>query len=51
VNKNKTEAAYLRGGALEKRQKLMSEWARYCSTSPTTTGEVVPIKRREAVVV
>jgi hypothetical protein len=30
----------------------MNEWARYCSTPPTTTGEVVPInKRREAVAV
>ena len=45
VNKNKTEAAYLRGGALEKRQKLMNEWARFCATLPTT-GDVVPINRR-----
>ena len=29
--KDKTEAAYRRGDALDKRRKLMADWARYCS--------------------
>ncbi len=38
--KDKTEAAYRRGSALDKRRKLMDAWARYCM-SPAPTGEVV----------
>jgi integrase len=39
--KDKTEAAYRRGDALEKRRRLMVEWARYCySPIPTTEGVV-----------
>jgi len=28
--KDKSEAAYRRGDALDKRRRLMAEWARYC---------------------
>ena len=31
--KDKSEAAYRRGDALDRRRRLMSEWARYCETA------------------
>jgi integrase len=37
---NAAEAAYRRGDLLEKRRRLMMEWARYCEQMP---GEVVSI--------
>lgn len=33
VNPNEVEAAYQRGGLLEKRRKLMDAWGAYCATS------------------
>jgi len=42
--KNQTEAAYRRGDLLEKRSRLMDEWARYCKTS-RSSADVVPIKK------
>jgi integrase len=39
---DKTEAAYRRGDALDKRRRLMAEWARYCSEQ-TTAGGVVAL--------
>ena len=42
--KNKTEKAYQRGDLLQKRARLMDEWARYCTT-PVSKSEVVPINR------
>jgi len=39
---DKTEAAYRRGDALDKRRRLMTEWARFCS-EPTTTRDVVAL--------
>lgn len=39
---DKTEAAYRRGDALEKRRKMMNAWARYCSEKPRE-GNVVSI--------
>ncbi len=44
---NKTEAAYLRGDALEKRRRLMEAWAGYCSRPVTAGGDVVPIRKRK----
>jgi len=41
--KDKTEAAYRRSTALDKRRKLMDAWARYCM-SPAPAGEVVPLR-------
>ncbi len=38
-----TEAAYRRGDALEKRRKLMADWAVYCAR-PTAVGEVVALR-------
>ena len=40
--KDKSEAAYRRGDALEKRRRLMAEWARYCET-PITRATVTAI--------
>jgi integrase len=41
--KDKTEAAYRRGDAIEKRRRLMEEWARYCSSPAQVSAEVTPI--------
>lgn len=43
--KNQTEAAYRRGDLLEKRSRLMEEWARYCKTARLSGGDVVPISK------
>lgn len=43
--KNLTEAAYRRGDLLEKRSRLMDEWARYCNT-PRVSGDVIPINKK-----
>ncbi|WP_333877712.1 tyrosine-type recombinase/integrase [Methylobacter sp.] len=48
--KNLTEAAYRRGDLLEKRSRLMEEWARYCKTS-RLNGDVVPINKAVKVAV
>jgi integrase len=40
--KDKSEAAYRRGDALDKHRRLMTEWARYCY-SPSMGGEVVAL--------
>jgi integrase len=39
---DKTEAAYRRGDALDKRRRLMAEWARYCA-EPLGAGDVVAL--------
>jgi hypothetical protein len=40
------EAAYRRGDLIEKRRRLMTEWAKYCARKPTSTtgNNVVAIK-------
>ena len=46
-NPNRTESSYDRGDLFTKRVRLMSEWARYCSTVPAEAGgAVVPMRRR-----
>jgi len=42
--RDKTEAAYRRGDLFEKRARLMTDWARYCS-KPTTPAAVVAIRQ------
>ena len=42
--RDKTEAAYRRGDLFEKRARLMTDWARYCS-KPAKPAAVVPIRR------
>ena len=41
---DQTEAAYRRGDLLEKRARLMTDWARYCS-KPARPAAVVPIRQ------
>jgi integrase len=41
--KNDAEAAYRRGTAVEKRRRLMADWARYCEVGRKTSG-VIPIR-------
>lgn len=44
VLRDKTEAAYRRGDLLEKRARLMLEWARYCS-KPAKPAKVIAIRQ------
>jgi len=46
--KDKTEAAYSRGDALEKRRRLMEAWATFCMTPEAPTGAAVPIRHAVA---
>lgn len=42
--RDKVEAAYRRGDALEKRRRLMAEWAEFCARpAPADSGNVTPI--------
>lgn len=41
--KDKAEAAYQRGDLLEKRRRLMSDWATHCQT-PKTVSSAIPIR-------
>jgi integrase len=41
---NKVEAAYRRGGLLEKRRRLMSEWATFCGMPAPKAATVVPLR-------
>jgi len=46
---DKSEAAYSRGDALEKRRKLMATWADYCAKPEKAVGgvgNVTPIGRK-----
>jgi integrase len=43
--KDKAEAAYRRGDALEKRRRLMTAWANYCA-SPRSIGDIVALGGR-----
>jgi len=41
---DKVEAAYRRGDLLEKRRRLMGDWAAYCAASPSSADNVVPLR-------
>lgn len=43
--KNKVEAAYSRGDALEKRRRLMEDWATFCGRPADIDADVVPIRQ------
>lgn len=45
TNKDKVEAAYRRGDQLEKRAKIMQQWATFISR-PMESGNVVPLQRK-----
>lgn len=42
---DQVEAAYRRGDLLEKRRRLMAEWARHCET-PKVVAKVLPLRKR-----
>ena len=41
---DKTEKAYRRGDMMEKRRRLMADWATYCERAPTAEDNVVRIR-------
>ena len=41
---DKTEAAYRRGDMMEKRRRLMEDWAGYCATTKRPVANVTPIR-------
>jgi integrase len=43
---NKVEAAYRRGALLEKRRRLMGEWATFCGLPAVRRATVTPIGAR-----
>jgi integrase len=43
------EAAYRRGDLLEKRRRLMADWAAYCASRPVDAVNVVPLRSGEVV--
>jgi integrase len=45
---NKVERAYRRGDLFEKRQRLMSDWAVYCTSGSAVGGNVTPIRKADA---
>ena len=45
---DKTEAAYRRGDMMEKRRRLMADWARFCEAPPAERDNVVAIGARTA---
>jgi integrase len=46
VGDNKTQQAYERGDLLDRRRRLMRDWARFLSV-PATAGAVVPLRKAE----
>ena len=46
VNKDKTEEAYARGPAVDRRRRLMDAWAKFCMSNVTGDAKVVPIRER-----
>lgn len=43
------EAAYRRGALLEKRKRLMRDWANYCARPPAKAGgNVTPLRKKGA---
>jgi integrase len=49
VVNDKTEAAYRRGDMMEKRRRLMADWAEYCGQTPAERSKVV-VPIREAAI-
>jgi integrase len=46
VNKDKTEEAYARGPAIERRRRLMVAWAKFCTSGAASGARVVPLRGR-----
>lgn len=49
VNGDKTEAAYLHSDVLDRRRRLMADWARFCGSGVKPTGKVVAIRKSVAL--
>ena len=47
VNKDKTERAYARGPAVERRRRLMNKWAEFCMSDTASSAKVVPLRGRD----
>ena len=45
---NQVERAYRRGDLIEKRRRLMDDWANYCSSGATAGAKVTPIRKANA---
>lgn len=46
VNNDKTERAYARGAAVERRRRLMNKWAEFCMSDTASSEKVVPLRAR-----
>jgi integrase len=44
VLSDKTEAAYQRGDFIEKRARLMADWATFCAAPMPASADVVPLR-------
>jgi integrase len=47
---DKVEAAYRRGDMLERRRKMMNDWAEFCATAAQPSADVIPIGAKRAAV-
>ena len=47
--RDKVEAAYRRGDALEKRRRLMEEWAEFCARSTFSASDAIPATAHRTV--
>lgn len=45
---NRVEAAYRRGDLIDKRRRLMADWARFCTTVTPAAGKVLPMRSPKA---
>jgi hypothetical protein len=43
---DKVQRAYDRSDALERRRRLMDDWAAYCIGGKAASGKVIPIRKR-----
>jgi hypothetical protein len=41
---DKSEAAYRRGTAVDKRRRLLAAWSDYCAQPPAASDKVVPLR-------
>lgn len=46
VNADRVEAAYLRSDLFERRSRLLSDWATYCTTPRPADASVTPLRQR-----
>jgi hypothetical protein len=45
---DKTEAAYRRGSAVEKRRRVLAAWADYCAKPLPASADIVPLRGKAA---